>query len=73
MSSPETIDADCCPATDPAGKECTLPSGAKSFPSSPPNIIAQDKAIEARYGASTSASSQMKTTSLNDRFGGPGR
>lgn len=71
MSSPEH-EKGCAPFTNPAGKECTLPSGARSFPSSPPNVVAQDRAIEARYGAPTSPASQMKTTDLNSRFSGPG-
>lgn len=59
--SPETEEG-CGPYTDPASKDCTLPSGARNLPGSFPIEKRMDAMIESRYGKPTDVMSQMKFT-----------
>lgn len=67
------INKDCC-AMDPKSSSCTLPSGAKDLPGTPPCNAAMDRAIEERYGKVGDTFAGMKNPSASsDRFSGPGQ
>lgn len=64
---------DCCgPLTDPASKDCTLPSSVNlHLTGTQPKVVSMDKAIEARYGKpNTSPESFSPVPGTN--FAGPG-
>lgn len=65
-------DKSCGPNIKPSEVRFGLPTTTTNAPDTPANVVAQNRAIEARYGKETSDKSQMITTGQSSRFAGPG-